>query len=143
MAEQAWKQLQREQIKLALVSSAVDSPDDARVIQQRGLVQGLRARLLQFPNVAAALDLTPEVTAELVASGSAYAAPFAADKLVAPAGAWAWATPNQFDPRRLALAARLPLQVMETRGEWLLVRSQSGWYGWTGAPYLVDRMPAP
>jgi RsiW-degrading membrane proteinase PrsW (M82 family) len=138
MAEQAWKQLQREQIKLALVTSAVDSADDARVIQQRGLVQGLRARLLQFPNVSAALGVAPDAAAELVATGTRFLAPFAADKLVGPAGAWAWATPDQYDPRRLVLAARLPLQVMETRGDWLLVRSQSGWYGWTGMPYLVD-----
>ncbi|MEO6349738.1 MAG: PrsW family intramembrane metalloprotease [Candidatus Limnocylindrales bacterium] len=138
LAEQAWKQLQREQVKLALVSSAVDSADDARAIQQRGVVQGMRARLLQFPNVAAALDLTPEAAAVLMQTGALYAAPFAASKVVAPSGAWAWTTPNQHDPRRLVLAARLPLQVMETRDDWLLVRSQSGWYGWTGAPYLVD-----
>lgn len=135
-AERLMRQLQREQIKLALVASSVDSTDDARVVQQRAICQGVRARLWQMPGVAAALGVSPEAAAAQVAAGIALGA-FVPGRLVAQSGAWAWATPDQTDRRRISLAPALPLQVIEDRGDWLLVRSQSGWYGWTGAPYLA------
>lgn len=134
-AERLFKQLQREQVKLALVASSVDSPDDVQLVQQRAVCESLRFRLWQTPGVAAALGVTPEAAAATLQRVSS----FVPDKLVGPAGAWAWARPDQTERRRVGLAPGLPLDVVEARLDgWLLVRSQSGWYGWTGAPYLSD-----
>jgi hypothetical protein len=135
-AEQVLKQLQREQIRLALLASAADSPDDVQLLQQRILVAGLRGRLWQFPGAAATMGVD-EATAAAPPVPPQWAAPFVADRTVASAGGWAWATPDQNDKRRIPLAPSLPLQIMDNRGGWILVRAQSGWVGWTGAPYLV------
>ena len=62
--------------------------------------------------------------------------PFVADRLVGGRGAWAWTTPDQ-TAIRTGLAPNLPLQIVSTRGDWLLVRSASGWFGWTVETYLV------
>ncbi len=134
-AERLFKQLQREQVKLALVASSVDSPDDVQLVQQRAACESLRFRLWQMPGVAAALGVAPEAAAATLQRVTS----FVPDKLVGPAGAWAWARPDQTERRRVGLAPGLPLDVVEARLDgWLLVRSQSGWYGWTGAPYLTD-----
>ena len=135
-AEQVLKQLQREQIRLALLASAADSPDDVQLLQQRIVVAGLRGKLWQFPGAAAAMGVD-EATAAAPPVPAQWAAPFLADRTVASAGGWAWATPDQNDKRRIPLAPSLPLQIMDNRGGWILVRAQSGWAGWTGTPYLV------
>lgn len=136
-AQRVFKQLQKEQIRLALVSSSVDSPDDARLLQQRSVCQALRTQLWQFPGAAAAVGVTE---AEFNAAPRP-APPFAPDRMVGPSGGWAWTTPDAADPHRLGLAPGLPLQLLEDRGGWLLVRARDGWLGWTGAPYLAD-MPS-
>jgi len=134
-AERTFKQLQREQVKLALVASAVDSPDDVLLVQQRAVCESLRFRLWQAPAVAAALGVAPEAAAEALQRVSS----FTPDRQVGPAGAWAWARPDQSEPRRVGLQPGLQLDVVEARLDgWVLVRSQSGWYGWTGAPYLTE-----
>lgn len=134
-AERFFKQLQREQVKLALVASSVDSPDDAQLIQQRVVCESLRFRLWQAPGVAASLGVAPEAAAATLRRVSA----FTPDKVVGPTGAWAWARPDQTERRRVGLAPGLQLDIVEARSDgWLLVRSQSGWYGWTGAPYLRE-----
>jgi RsiW-degrading membrane proteinase PrsW (M82 family) len=135
-AEQVLKQLQREQIRLALLASAADTTDDAQLLQQRLLVAGLRGRLWQFPGAAAALGVD-EATAAAPPVPEQWAAPFVPHRTIASSGGWAWATPDQTDKRRIPLAPGLQLQIMEDRGGWLLVRTQTGWAGWTGAPYLV------
>ena len=135
-AEQVLKQLQREQIRLALLASAADTADDAQLLQQRLLVAGLRGRLWQFPGAAAALGID-EATAAAPPVPAQWAAPFVPHRTIASSGGWAWATPDQIDKRRIPLAPGLQLQIMEDRGGWLLVRTQTGWAGWTGAPYLV------
>ncbi|MEP7378514.1 MAG: PrsW family intramembrane metalloprotease [Chloroflexota bacterium] len=133
-AERLLKQLQREQLKLALVASSVDSTDDAQLVQQRAVNESLRFRLWQMPGVAAALGVAPEAAEATLRAVSA----FTPDRLVGAQGAWAWARPDQSERRRVGLAPGLPLDVVEERPEgWVLVRSQSGWYGWTGAPYLT------
>jgi hypothetical protein len=90
--------------------------------------------LWQLPGVPAGLGLTAD---ELEAESSA-SSQFAPDRAVGRFGGWAWSTPDQADRRRIPLAAGLQLQMMETRDEWVLVRARDGWYGWTGAPYLVE-----
>ena len=134
-AERTFKQLQREQVKLALVASSVDSPDDAQLVQQRAVCESLRFRLWQTPGVAAALGVAPEAAAAALQRVSS----FTPDTLVGPQGAWGWARPDQSERRRVGLAPGLPLDVVEARLDgWVLVRSQNGWYGWTGAPYLTS-----
>ena len=132
-AEWGLRQLLRENVKLALVSSAADSADDARLIQQRAIARSQRARLLTAPGASEVLGYT----AEDAAREQRAAAAFTPDRMVGPNGAWAWATPNQVDPVRMGLAPGTPLQVVEQRGNWLLVRRQDGWHGWTGVPYIA------
>lgn len=137
-AERLFRQLQREQVKLALVASSVDSPYDALLAQQRAVCESLRLRLWQAPGVAAALGVAPEAAAATLQRVS----PFTPDRVVGPTGAWAWARPDQMERRRVGLAPGLLLDVVEARLDgWVLVRSQSGWYGWTGAPYLAEAAP--
>jgi RsiW-degrading membrane proteinase PrsW (M82 family) len=133
-AKRAFRRLQREDVNLALVESTVDSPDDARLIQQRETTRGIRAMLIGLPGVAQALRMTPTDVAQAQAT---LQRPFAADHFVGGSGGWAWTVPDQAG-QRMPLAVNLPLQTVETRGEWLLVRSAGGWYGWTGAAYLVE-----
>ena len=136
--ERTFKQLQREQVKLALVASAVDSPDDVQLVQQRAVCESLRFRLWQTPGVAAALGVAPEAAAEALQRVSS----FTPDRQVGPTGAWAWARPDQTERRRVGLMPGLPLDVVDERPDgWVLVRSQSGWYGWTAAPYLAEAAP--
>jgi RsiW-degrading membrane proteinase PrsW (M82 family) len=140
-AKKALRRLQRADVRLAVARSAVDAADDARLIQQRELCRAIRAPLLGLPGVAAAFGLTdPAALAQLEAPRA-----FVADRLVGAGGAWAWPVPDQTNGSMLGLGPNLPLQIMDTRGDWLLVRSQSGWYGWTGAPYLIEmgRPPMP
>jgi RsiW-degrading membrane proteinase PrsW (M82 family) len=132
-AKRALRRLQREDVNLALVESTVDSADDARLIQQRETTRSIRAMLVGLPGVAAALRMTP---ADMANAQASLQTPFRADHLVGSGGAWAWTVPDQ-SGRRMPLARNLPLQTVESRGEWLLVRSAGGWYGWTGVPYLV------
>ena len=132
-AEWGFRQLQREQVKLALISSGVDSGDDARLLQQRAVVRAQRARLLTAHGAADALGFSAEdAVAEVQATTT-----LAPDQAVGPGGGWAWATPSLADRQRMSLPPGLPLQTIEQRGDWVLVRSQSGWYGWTGATYLT------
>ena len=133
-AKLALRRLLRADVKLAMSASAVDSVDDARLIQEREQARAIRGPLLGLPGVAAAFGLTAEQVTEVQRP---LTAPFVAERLVGTMGAWAWATPNQQDPTRTGIGPNLPLQVVEQRGDWLLVRSKSGWFGWTGAPYLV------
>lgn len=134
-AERTFKQLQREQVKLALVASSVDTPDDAQLLQQRSVCESLRFRLWQTPGVPAALGVSPEAAAEALQRVSS----FTPDRQVGPTGAWAWARPDQSERRRVGLQPGLQLDVVEARLDgWVLVRSESGWYGWTGAPYLTE-----
>ena len=133
-AKDALRRLLREDVSLAMVASAVDSVDDARLIQARERARSVRAPLLALPGAAGAFGLTPEQVADVQRP---LTAPFVAERLVGAQGAWAWATPDQRDPTRTGISPNLPLQIVEQRGEWVLVRSTSGWHGWTGAPYLV------
>jgi RsiW-degrading membrane proteinase PrsW (M82 family) len=132
------KQLQREQVKLALVGTAVDSADDAGLLQQRAVCQGLRQRLWQMPGVTAALGLTPDV---VDAAAAVAPAPWARNAIVGATGGWALATPDWNDGRRIGLPPRLELQVIQERGPWVLVRSRDGWLGWSDGRYL-DAAPA-
>jgi hypothetical protein len=132
-AEWGLRQLQREQVKLALVSSGVDSPDDARLLQQRSVARAQRARLLTAPGAPEALGFSADQAATEITAAST----FTPDRTVGPNGAWAWTTPDLADKRRMGLPASLPLQTVEQRGDWVLVRGRDSWYGWTGATYLV------
>ena len=133
-AEQLFKQLQREQIRLALISSAVESVDDAALLMQRARGQAMRAQLWQMPGVAGALGLAPDSAAAALAAGPPH---WSANATIAPAGAWAFATPDWNDRRRLALPPSVPMQVMQQRDSWVLVRAASGWLGWTDVRYLA------
>ena len=131
-AERLLNQLQRGQIQLALVASSVDSDQDARLRQQRATLADLRARLWQMPGVTGALGVPVDE------ASNAQPRPFTPNRAVGPSGAWAWTTPDQTGRLRTGLVAGLPLEIVEERPDgWLLARSQSGWYGWTGAPYLT------
>jgi hypothetical protein len=118
-----------------LTVSSVDSADDARLLQQRAVIQGLSAQLWAIPGAAAALGFTPD---EIAANQATNSAAFAPNRTVGIAGGWAWPTPEQTTSHALALAPGLQLQVVEDRGGWLLVRAPNGWLGWTGAPYLTE-----
>jgi hypothetical protein len=132
-AAQLFNQLQRDQIKLALIATGADSKDDARIHQQRHLIASLRAALWQLPGAVNALG----ATADELAGNTPDRAAFNPTVAVAPTGAWAWRTPDQRDPHVIPLMAGLPLQVVEERDGWVLVRAQAGWHGWTGQPYLI------
>jgi hypothetical protein len=56
---------------------------------------------------------------------------FAATHVVGEDGAWAWGTPDPAAPRAPSLDPRLPVQLVEQRGDWVLVRCQNGWETWT------------
>lgn len=127
------KQLQREQIKLALVGTAVDSTDDAGLLQQRAVCQAIRTRLWQMPGVTDALGVAPDAVAAALAGAPPA---WARSATVIPTGGWAMATPDWNDRRRIGLPPRLELQVMQERGPWVLVRSRDGWLGWTDSRYL-------
>ena len=73
-AEQLFSQLQREQIKLALIVSGADSPDDARIYQQRDLIAALRATLWQVPGALAVLNPTADEQASNSPSAVAFSA---------------------------------------------------------------------
>ncbi len=135
-AEQALRRLQKEQLNLAMVASAVETRDDARLHQQRELVRMLRAPLLQVPGAAAALGYGIDPVA-----GPPPPVAFTPDRAIGTSGAWAWSTPNQADPMRIVLAPGLQVAVVERRGDWALIRSASGWHGWTGEPYLTEIGP--
>ena len=60
------------------------------------------------------------------------------DARVGQQGGWAWATPDQNDTRRGVLAPGMALQVMQAQGNWVLVRAENGWLGWTDARYLFQ-----
>jgi RsiW-degrading membrane proteinase PrsW (M82 family) len=133
-ARRLFDQLQKEQLRLALVASSVDSEEDASLLAQRARCQSLRLQLWQIPGATSALELTPEA---VDAARLAAPPPFAPSSSVAPGGAWAFATPDWNDQRRLALAPGTPLQVIEERNTWLLVRAVNGWLGWTDRRYLA------
>jgi len=132
-AQRLLKQLQREQIRLALTSTAVDSTDDAGLLQQRAVCQALRLRLWQTPGVSQALGISAD---EAAAAFAAAPAAWTRNAVVITTGGWALATPDWNDPRRVGLPPRLELQVMQERGPWILVRSRAGWLGWTYVSYL-------
>ena len=136
-AARLFSQLQREQLKLALVTSSVDSVDDVSLLEQRSRCQALRLQLWQIPGVTGALGLTPDA---VDAARLAAPPPWAPSAAVGPGGAWALATPDWNDRRRMALAPGMPLQVLQERSAWLLVRAGNGWLGWTDGHYLL---PAP
>jgi RsiW-degrading membrane proteinase PrsW (M82 family) len=134
-AGKLFDQLQREQLRLALVASSVDSVDDASLLAQRGRCQALRLQLWQMPGAIGALGLTPEA---VDAARLAAPPPWAPTSSVAQGGAWALATPDWNDRRRIALPPGTPLQVIEERSSWLLVRASNGWLGWTDSHYLAQ-----
>jgi protease PrsW len=128
------KRLHHAQIALAVMAARIDSPAHADLVRQRALIHALRGRLWLIPGVVEALGYPrPVIEAAL---GTAAPALWVPDVRVAPAGGWAWATPNYEDPRRGALVPGMPLQVVEQTGNWLLVRADNGWVGWTDARYL-------
>jgi len=132
-AQRLFKQLQREQIKLALVGTAVDSTDDAGLLHQRAVCQALRLRLWQMPGVTQALGVSPDAVA---AAFAAAPPPWARSASVVTTGGWALATPDWNDPRRIGLPPHLELQVMQERLPWVLVRTRAGWLGWIWTGYL-------
>ena len=132
-AERRFRDLQKEQVKLALIASAADSADDARIHQQRAQVQWQRANLWLIPGVTRTLG----IPADEAARNTPAAVAFNPNTAVGSSGAWAWATPDQADKHRVPLSPALPLQIVEQRGEWALVRAAAGWHGWTGMPYLT------
>ncbi len=137
-AKSQFRRLQREDVRLALTASAVDEADDARLIGQRELCRSIRAPLLALPGVSVALGLSP---ADATETQRVLSTPFVAERLVGGSGAWAWTTPDQA-AQRTALGPNLPLQIVETHDSWLLVRTSTGWYGWTAETYLVPPMSA-
>lgn len=132
-AQRLFRQLQREQVKLALVGTAVNSTDDCGLLQQRAACQALRLRLWQMPGVTDALGLTQDAVAAVLAGAPPA---WARNAQVITTGGWALATPDWNDPRRIGLPPRLELQVTQDRGPWVLVRSRDGWLGWTDSRYL-------
>ena len=133
-AARLFNQLQKEQLKLALVASSVDSDQDASLLEQRARCQDLRFRLWQIPGVTGVLGLTPDA---VDAAHLAAPPPWAPNGTVASGGAWALATPDWNDQRRMALPPGTSLQVVREENSWLLVRAANGWLGWTDARYLA------
>ncbi len=140
-AAELTKELQRAQITLALMSSRADSADHADLVRQRLLCHSLRRTLWRLPGVAAALGVPTERVTEVLSAGPP--APGPANAVVGPFGGWSWATASAADPQRTALPPGMPLQVVEQRDSWLLVRAGTGWLGWTDASYLVPLAPPP
>jgi protease PrsW len=132
-AAELLKNVQRAQIKLALVATAVESPDSVALIRQREACHALRAQLWQYPGAAAALGETSDPVTPLPLDVSDQ---FMPNAVVVPSGAWAVPAPNWNDSRRLALPPGLALQVVEQRAPWALTRSANGWVGWTDQQYL-------
>ena len=128
------KRLQREQLALAVAAARLHEPDHAELVRRRAACLALRNQLWQMAGVTEALGLTPAT----VERARAMVAPrlWQIQARVAPAGGWAWATPSYDDARRGALSPGMPLQVLEQQGNWLLVRAENGWLGWTDARYL-------
>jgi hypothetical protein len=129
-----FNQLQKEQLKLALVASSVDSDEDASLLAQRARCQNLRFQLWQMPGATAALGLTPEA---IDAAHLAAPPPWAPTATIVQGGAWAMATPDWNDQRRIALPPGTSLQIVREENSWLLVRAANGWLGWTDARYLA------
>ncbi len=130
------KQLQAEQIALAVAARRLHQPDHAELVRRRAACYALRSRLWQMPGVTSALGVSNATVEEarLTPAPSVWQL----QARVAPAGGWAWATPSYDDPRRGPLVPGLPLQVVEEQGNWLLVRAQNGWLGWTDSRYLYQ-----
>jgi RsiW-degrading membrane proteinase PrsW (M82 family) len=129
-----FNRLQRAQLNLALTAPRIDSPDHAELLRLRAQSHALRSQLWQGPGVIEALGL-PTATVE---AARQMPAPYVwqVQARVAAAGGWAWATPDLADPRRGPLWPGMPLQVMQQQGNWLLVRAENGWLGWTDSRYL-------
>jgi len=134
-AAKLFDQLQKEQLRLALVASSVDSVDDASLREQRARCQALRLQLWQIPGTTEALGLTPDA---VDAARRAAPPPWAPSSAVGQGGAWAFATPDWNDKRRIALQPATPIQVIEERASWVLVRAVNGWLGWTDSRYLAQ-----
>jgi protease PrsW len=128
------KRLQREQIELAIASRRLHAPDHAELVRRRARSQSLRRQLWQLPGVTEALGISGEAVEE--ARTTPAPALFQVQARVGPAGGWAWATPSYDEPRRGPLVPGLALQVMEQQGNWLLVKAENGWLGWTDSRYL-------
>jgi hypothetical protein len=69
-------------------------------------------------------------------SGPIEPAPFAPSHRVPAAGLPSWTQPDPSAEVGATLEAGLPLQVMERRAAWALVRASSGWTGWVDARKL-------
>jgi protease PrsW len=128
------RRLQRAQIDLAVAAMRVGVPDHAELVRRRAHIHALRGQLWQLPGVTAALGVPPE-TVDAVRSLPGPRT-WQVDARVGPSGGWAWATPDQDDERRGPLGPGMPLQVIEQKGNWLLVRADNGWLGWTDSRYL-------
>lgn len=133
-AERLLDQQQRAQLGLAVSAARIHAPDHAELLRRRAQAHALRSQLWPRPGVTDALGI-PMATVD---TARAMAAPvlWQVQARVAPAGGWAWATPDQADPRRGPLWPGMALQVMRQQGTWLLVRSEDGWLGWTDSRYL-------
>ena len=126
--------LQRAQLDLAVASHRLHAPQHAELGRRRAVCHDLRTKLWRVPGVLEALGMPAETVERVRAMPEPDV--FKVQARVAPTGGWAWATPTYDDPRRGALVPGLALQVMEHHGNWLLVRAENGWLGWTDSRYL-------
>ena len=142
-AARLFRDLQREQVNLAMVRTRVRDDLHPDLVRQRAICRGLRDRLLAMPGAAEALGLSEGTLARLRALPPEFAiVPGWAPNTSAPAdGLDAWPVPDPSRPRIARLEPGLPLLAVERAGDWARVVASNGWSGWVDARRLAVGAP--
>jgi hypothetical protein len=138
-AARLFRDLQREQVNLAMVRTRVRDDLHPDLVRQRAVCRALRDRLLGVPRAAQALGLSEETLARLRTLPPEIAiVPGWAPNASAPAGGLdAWPVPDPSRTRVARLDPGLPLQTVERAGDWARVVASNGWNGWVDGRRLT------
>lgn len=156
-------QIQRAQVKLALIRSRVTSDGDTEVVAHVETIRTLKAQLAAMPDVvvpAPTLPAQPAAPAAPAAAGTPAPTPTPAQAPTAPQAqpapppptpsvAWqpthsvpaqgmaAWRSPDGTQPPITNIPGGVQLRVVETNGAWARVAADNGWTGWVDGRLLV------
>lgn len=142
-ADERYRELEVE--LLAILEAAARAygagTDDA--VSRRRCGEGFR-HLLTAPVMELYRELSPGFFAWLERGPAVSAVPdvpagpaWAPSHVVPPGGMPAWTRPDPSEPPVATLDPGLPLQVVETLGEWARIVASNGWSAWVDARRLV------
>jgi RsiW-degrading membrane proteinase PrsW (M82 family) len=147
------RQLQQEQLALAMIASRARTSAEPDLLRQRVRIQQLRERLWSMPGVTSALGL-PEPVVQAARRMAPVVAPIgnapAGTDRVSPSGtpAWVgaigtsvWPAPDPALAPFATLAPGTAVEVLATTGAWAEVRVAEGWTGWVDGRLLSGQTP--